>query len=42
MGAGKVIWPDTQLMLGFVKVSQEYPSTAEQAGCRLVMKKSIE
>ena len=42
MGAGNVIWPDTQSMLGFVMVSQEYPSTAEQVGCRLVTKKSME
>ena len=40
--AEKATWLDAQSMLGFVRVSQEYPKTAEQAGCKVVMKNSIE
>ena len=41
-GAGKVIWPWAQSILGFERVSQEYPNTAETEGSSLVTKYSTE
>jgi len=41
-GAVKVNWLDAQSIRGLVRVSQEYPNTAETEESRVVTKKSIE